>query len=271
MSKPPRLSRRRLALGGVAVLFAAATITGGAVVAAFFSNPTASHTVIAGAVDFSLSANDSSATAQTTIANMMPGDVGERLLTISNASDGLPVGNMSLTETGPTLSGAAAKLLDSTDGTNLTADTSTEAARSSLMMVIERCSVQWTVDTGTRGAAGAQYSCSGTTTVVADGSSDPHANLLPNITLNGNVRRGRTAITPNVINFPLTDIPAPGATDYYRVTYFLGDLNGAVTSPNTIAFSSYDTSYDAYSQFGNAPSSTLTLEVAGAQADGSNK
>jgi spore coat-associated protein N len=143
-NRTPRSTARKIALS-MAVLGAAAGISGLGTYATFTSTTSASHQVTAGTVTIALGATGASTNRLTVNATgIVPGDTMQRSFDLINS------GNQDLASVTLTSTATTSSLLD-TDATN------------GLQMVIERCSLPW-VEAGVSPAF--TYTCAGTTSSV---------------------------------------------------------------------------------------------------------
>jgi spore coat-associated protein N len=127
----------------IAVLGAAASISGLATFATFTSATSASHTISSGTVTIALGATGASTNRLNIGASgIAPGDTIQRSVDLSNS------GSLDLASVTLTTSASPSSLLD-TDGTN------------GLQMVIDKCSQAWT-----ESGPPYTYTCSGTTSAV---------------------------------------------------------------------------------------------------------
>ncbi|GAW50870.1 MULTISPECIES: TasA family protein [unclassified Nocardioides] len=139
----------RLAASSTAVkIFASVVLVGGAAsvaglgtFGAFTSTTTASESVASGKVVLSSAAG--AVSMATPVADMVPGDVAQRAVTLSRSTDTTSFGSVKLTTTGST------------------ANVLTSNATNGLQLKIDQCSVAWT-----KAASTNDLTCSGTTTSV---------------------------------------------------------------------------------------------------------
>jgi spore coat-associated protein N len=139
----------RLAASSTAVkIFASVVLVGGAAsvaglgtFGAFTSTTTASETVTSGKVILSSAAG--AVSMATSVADMVPGDVAQRAVTLSRSTETTSFGSVKLTT-----AGSAANVL-------------TSNAVNGLQLKIDQCSVAWT-----KAATTNDLTCSGTTTAV---------------------------------------------------------------------------------------------------------
>jgi spore coat-associated protein N len=139
----------RLAASSTAVkIFASVVLVGGAAsvaglgtFGAFTSTTTASESVASGKVVLSSAAG--AVSMATPVADMVPGDVAQRAVTLSRSTDTTSFGSVKLTTTGST------------------ANFLTSNATNGLQLKIDQCSVAWT-----KAASTNDLTCSGTTTSV---------------------------------------------------------------------------------------------------------